>query len=64
MSERAKRWQRYSFLGRIKQARNTLQSLGKQDFVNEYLRSHIDNIDRELERLEPKVRRAIKGDQP
>lgn len=64
MSEKAKRWKRYSYLGRIKQARNTLLTLAKQDFVNEYLRNHIDNLERDLAALEPKVRRAIKGDQP
>jgi hypothetical protein len=37
VSEKAKRWQRYSYLGRLKQAENVLRELAKQDFVDEEL---------------------------
>lgn len=51
MSEKAKRWQRYSYLGRLKQARNTLQSLSKESFLDSDTTAHVAYIDQQIKTL-------------
>lgn len=60
MSEKAERWRQYSYLGRLKQARNMLLSLHRERFMSEGLRNHTDNIERELAALQRKVEFAIR----
>ncbi|HLP67275.1 MAG TPA: hypothetical protein VK181_07130 [Rhizobium sp.] len=60
MSAKAERWRKYAYLGRIKQARNMLLSLYKEQFMTEGLRNEVDNLERTLERLQRKVDFAIR----
>lgn len=61
MSEKAKRWRQYSFLGQIKAARTTLRELSKQPFVSKELLNRIDEADLSLSHLYRETEAAIRG---
>ncbi|NJL70382.1 MAG: hypothetical protein HC888_01630 [Candidatus Competibacteraceae bacterium] len=59
MSEKAQRWKRYSYLGRLKQAQGTLQTLKNEAFLGEELQAEAHKLAIDILFFQRRVQRAI-----
>lgn len=64
MSAASERWRRYTYLGRLKQARILMHALSKETFVDGDTLTHVLNLARDLDRFYTELEKAIKEKRP